>query len=128
MKAEVSLAPLVHTSSGSFGMSVPVEVGDAVYRVPRPMSALEGPVVLTPEVEASADGRAVLLRMDRWIVLHVFAKTTLPITAPDMATAARAGREFQADPGIGWQSSEADLYAWAAAWAERANTAGGGEQ
>ncbi|SDO94701.1 hypothetical protein SAMN04487905_101210 [Actinopolyspora xinjiangensis] len=126
MKAEVALMPMVHTPAGALGLMTSFEVGGAVFQVPRPLHQVQGSVVVTPDIEVDESGRALSLRLDRWLVMRVEGKRQLPMRLVDMATATRAAREFLDDPGIGWGSAEAELESWAMAWVERANAAEGG--
>lgn len=113
------------------GYSIPartMRLDGVDYELPVPFVEISGPVVVAPVMETSEDTRAVSIRMDRWEVLHLDAGLRLPMHLADMATAVRAARDFDADPGISWQSSETDFHTWVLTWLEQERARAGGDR
>lgn len=127
MTAHVKLVHLFQNSRGVGAHSVTVSVDGTVYDLPLPLQVVSGSVAIMPDVEADEDRSAVVMRMNRWKVVHLDEGRQLTIGLRDMATATRAARDFEADHGVSWHSDPADIDAWCVAWldAEVAREGGG---
>lgn len=127
MTARVTLSALRQFPGGFSTPSITQQVGDVEYTIPLPFQEVAGHVVIYPSMEPAEDGSAVSLRLDRWVVLHLQHGLRLPLLLPDMATAARAGRDFEKDPGISWTSDPTELESWAASWLDQEQSRKAGE-
>lgn len=114
----------VHVTSG--GVEVPdvtVSVRGVAYTLPAPQYGLTGVnrVCVCPFAEADEEGNSIRLRLDKWRVVCDLGRRfrSLPLNLADMATAVRAAKEFESDPGIDWEAPPEELEAWAVIFLER---------
>lgn len=128
MTARVALTAVRHFPGGFQTSAITHRVGDVEYTLPIPFQEVVGSVVIFPAMEADEDGSAISLQLRRWTVLHLEHSVRLPLVCPDMAAAAQAARDFEADPGIAWTSDAAELESWAASWIAREKAQKAGEQ
>ncbi|MGW1678554.1 hypothetical protein [Saccharopolyspora sp. NPDC002376] len=124
---------LVNVQRVPGGVSVPsvtMTVRGISYNLPSPQSQVTGAVFVHPVAEADEDSNSIRIRFDLWQATcdlgHRFQ--SLPLNFPDMASAVRGARQFDADPGIDWDSHSEDLEMWAVAFVERERAQQGGGQ
>lgn len=127
MTAHVKLIHLFQNARGVGVHSVTVSVDGTAYDLPLPLQIVSGSVAIMPEVEADETSTSVVVRMNRWKVVHLDAGKQLTLRLRDMATATRVARDFETDPGVSWRSDPADIDSWCVAWldAENARASGG---
>ena len=121
MSAHVELTNIRWFAGGFTMMSRAVQIGENEFTVPLPCQFVSGSVALVPQMEVDEDSQALTWRMNRWTVQHTERKQVLPLSVAGMASAVRAARDFEADPGVGWHSDPVEIESWASAWAEREN-------
>lgn len=113
------------------GYSAPLitqQVGDVEYTLPLPFQEVTDSAAIYPAMEPTEDGSAISMRLDRWVVVNLQHGTRLSLLLPDMATAARAARDFEREPGISWTSDWTELESWANSWIHREQERKAGEQ
>lgn len=128
MTARVTLTALRQVPGGFQASAITHRIGGVEYTLPIPFQEVIGSVVIFPEIVPTEDGSAISLQLSRWTVLHLERSVRLPLVCPDMAAAAQAARDFEADPGISWSSEPAELESWAACWVAKEESRKAGEQ
>lgn len=128
MTARVTLSAVRQFPGGYSAPSITQQVGDVEYTLPLPFQEVTDLAAIYPAMEPTEDGSAISMRLDRWLVVHLQHGTRLPLLLSDMATAARAAREFEREAGISWTSDWTELESWATSWIHREQEREAGER
>lgn len=99
-------------ADGTRSITQTLEVAGMTVTVDRPMFHLGDGLAVGPKLEA--DGMGIRIRLDLWAPMNLRAThvQVLPLVLPSPQDAIVVHQAFAADPGIGWDSTAADIDLW----------------